>query len=372
MITRELSDEVKQTFQIVALIATVLVVGIHYKSDMPDGPHVATSTWNELSQEFFLGGVARVAVPLFAFATGLFYFLSDDGSITTYRNKLRQRCRTVLVPFLITGSIAMLFWTSMRLLQHKPLELTGGQYVSTWLLHPPAEQLWFLRDLMVLVVVAPLIRLLCSQPLSRNAFISAVAIAWLLNWQFTPVVMGWHVLYLETLLFFSLGCVASAHTSLLERAARMTTPTLLALSFAWLLLVVVRVSLRPDFDIWYTSQCGAIDLLLHQMSIVVGCVAVFAISSRLRFAFLQQLSGASFFVYLVHEFPLRAIVGRVAEQGVEPSLSCWIVAPVVIVGCFAAAVVLCRLCPSMFAVITGGRAPALTLPRLASKRMTPC
>jgi surface polysaccharide O-acyltransferase-like enzyme len=372
MITRELSDEVKQSFQIVALIATVLVVGIHYKSDVPDGPQVAMSTWNELSQEFLLGGVARVAVPLFAFAAGLFYFLSDDGSIATYRKKLRQRCRTVLLPFLITGSIAMLFWTSMRLLQHKPLELTSGQYISTWLLHPPAEQLWFLRDLMVLVVVAPLIRLLCSQPLIRNTFVGAVAIAWLWNWQFTPVVMGWQVLHLETLLFFSLGCVASAHTMLLERAARLTTPALLVLSFAWLLLVAARVSLRPDFDIWYTSRCGTIDLLLHQTSIGVGCVTVFAISSRLRFAFLRELSGASFFVYLVHEFPLRAIVGRVAERMVEPSLSCWIVAPAVIIGCFATAVVLCRLCPSMFAVITGGRAPTVTLPRFASKRMTPC
>ncbi len=99
VVRNDLSIEAKQTFQVVALLATILMVGIHYKSDVPDSPDPALATWNELGQEFLFGGVGRVAVPLFSFAAGFFYFRSDDGSLASYRKKLVQRFRSVLFPF---------------------------------------------------------------------------------------------------------------------------------------------------------------------------------------------------------------------------------------------------------------------------------
>ena len=213
----DLSIEAKQTFQVVALLATILVVGIHYKSNVPDYPDPALATWNELAQEFVFGGIGRVAVPLFAFAAGFFYFRSDDGTLACYRKKLQQRLRSVLFPFFIIGSIAMTSWLVVRRIEGNPVELTTGQFLSTWLLHPPAVQLWFLRDLMVLVCIAPAIRW-WMRKVSATVVIGVIAAMWAVNWQVFPIVAGWRLLHMETLLFFVLGYAAVSQVQLIERA----------------------------------------------------------------------------------------------------------------------------------------------------------
>lgn len=353
----DLSTEAKQTFQVVATLATILVVGIHYKSDIPDGPVFSAASWNELGQEFLFGGVARVAVPLFAFAAGLFYFRSDDGKFGTYVTKLKQRLRTVAIPYLLIGLLASATWHLMNWLQGESFSGSVVDSVSQWILHPPAEQLWFLRDLMVLVVIAPIIRLATSHQVLGWVSASIVLLAWLTNTQVFPVVYGWYLLNTETLLFFLLGCMAVSRFHWLERLGASTGGMVVSVSVFWLVLVATRVIVRPDFDIWYTHQCGIGDLILHQAAILVGCVAVWMIAWRLRFQWMLYLSGASFFVYLIHEYPLRAIAERVVGQFVPPSMSCWYITPLVGVGCYGLALVMFQWMPRYTGWLTGGRGP---------------
>jgi len=80
------------------------------------------------------------------------------------------------------------------------------------------------------------------------------------------------------------------------------------------MLVATRITVKADFDLWYVSNYGPADLMLHQVSILVGCVALFMIASRLRYPSLIQLSGAAFFVFLVHEYPLRSVVRQLADR----------------------------------------------------------
>ena len=124
----DLSAETKQSFQVVALLATILVVGIHYKSDIPDLPDPHHATWNQLAQEFLFGGIARVAVPMFAFAAGVFYFRSDDGSLDSYQTKLKQRLRTVALPYFIISTIAFATWLLIARMEERPLDLDAIGY----------------------------------------------------------------------------------------------------------------------------------------------------------------------------------------------------------------------------------------------------
>lgn len=353
----DLSKHAKETFQIVGLLATVMVVGIHYKSDVPDSPGLGDATWNELLQEFWLGGVARVAVPMFAFTAGLFYFRSDDGTFRCYRRKLSQRCRSIAFPYFIVASVAMTSWLLIRRMRSEWLDLQPADFLSSWLLRPPAEQLWFLRDLMVLVLIAPLIRWLVQTKPRRYVTVSAVIVAWMLNWQPTPIVAGWHLIHVETLAFFTLGAVAAKRLDLVTRATQWSLRTGFLLSIAWLGLVALRVCSRADFDIWYRNDYSLPDLLLHQSSILVGCLALLNLAAHANIATLRCWSGAAFFVFLIHEFPLRALVRSVADTIVGPSMACWICFPAVVVGCFAFALWTSRRLPSVFAMVTGGRTP---------------
>ncbi|MGB7324179.1 MAG: acyltransferase [Rubripirellula sp.] len=355
---KDLSIEAKQTFSVVTLLATILVVGIHYKSDIPDQPSAALATWNQLFQEFWFGGIARVAVPIFAFAAGLFYFRSDDGTFASYRSKLASRVRTVAIPFFIIASVAIVFWLLVRHAEGKPIDMTAAEFAQMWVLRPPAEQLWFLRDLMVLVTAAPIIRWCCQRRLCRGVFVGTIAIAWVFDAQMFPMVAGWRLIQMETLLFFTLGCVAVSNYRLIERAGQ-SSGSMIAVGWAfWAGLVAARIGVRADFDIWYAEDHSLIDLLLHQASILVGVVTLFATAWRLRRPWIIRLSGGSFFVYLVHEFPLRAVAHRISDRLIDHDYSCWILTPIVLVGCYGAVIVLNRFAPRGLALLTGGRAPS--------------
>ncbi|WP_218933357.1 acyltransferase family protein [Rubripirellula lacrimiformis] len=353
----DLSIQAKQTFSIVTLLATVLVVGIHYKSDVPDLPDATLATWNQLGQEFLFGGVARVAVPVFAFAAGLFYFRSDDGTFGCYCKKLSDRVRTVAIPFFIVGSVAMTFWLLVRRSEGKPIDLTMAEFLSTWWLRPPAEQLWFLRDLMVLVVIAPVIRWLGSRTAVAVVALALIGGSWLLDFQWFPPVAGWRILQMETLLFFMLGCMSLSRRSWIEMAGRASLSVIALGWLIWSALVAIRIYLRADFDIWYADDHGIADLLLHQSSILVGTVVLYMTAWRMRHRWLLYLASGSFFVYLVHEFPLRAIAHRLTDRFMDPDYSCWLLTPVVLVGCYATAMLLGRFCPAAMAMLTGGRIP---------------
>ncbi|TWU26209.1 hypothetical protein Pla52o_00620 [Novipirellula galeiformis] len=351
----ELSAEAKQTFQVVALVATIFVVAIHYQSAAPKSAAIEHATANQLAQEFLVGGVARFAVPMFAFAAGFFYFFSDDGSLRTYLRKLRQRLRSVLTPYLIIGLGATLCWMAIRYVEDKPYEMTSLQIAGTWLLRPPAEQLWFLRDLMVLVVAAPLICRIVRLP---NAIgLMLVGAVWLSHYQPFPIVGGWYLLHTETLFFFCLGCAAKSRLDWLERLGRVSMVTTIGFVLVWFDLIAARILLRPDFDCWYVTDYSVESLLIHKASIVAGCLSMWMVCWKLRSPFLCRLSGAAFFVYLVHEFPLRAAVVRIAGPVMDKGAWFWGMFPIVTCGCFAAAMCLNRYAPAVIAWLTGGRTP---------------
>ncbi len=354
----DLSAEARQSFQVVALLATILVVGIHYKSDVPDFPDPHLATWNQLAQEFLFGGIARVAVPMFALSAGLFYFRSDDGSLDSYRAKIKQRTRTVAIPYLIVSTFAFAVWLLLARLQGRPTDLGVGEFFARWLLHPPAEQLWFIRDLLLLVAIAPIIRFCCLHRLLRPALLGGLLVAWAANVQILPEVAGWHLIHIETLLFFSIGCVATLYPKWIEGIGRVSAMTVSFTIAFWCMLVATRITVKADFDLWYATDYTPAALMLHQSSILVGCLALYMIAFRMRYPSLIQLSGGAFFVYLVHEFPLRTVVRKSADAVLDHDTSSWFVTPLVLIGCFAAATLLSRIAPSFVGILTGGRTPA--------------
>ncbi|GAA5508683.1 acyltransferase [Novipirellula caenicola] len=352
----ELSAETKQTYQVVALLATVFVVAIHYQSAAPISASLEAASTNQLVQEFLIGGVARFAVPMFAFAAGFFYFRSDDGSLGCYLRKIRQRCRSVLLPYLVFGGFATAIWLVSRLADGKSIgEMSTLNLLATWLLRPPAEQLWFLRDLMVLIIAAPVIRQIVRLPSSAGLW--GVGLLWLSHYQPFPLVHGWYLLHTETLFFFCVGCEANQHSEALDRLGRLSTPTVLGFVIVWIDLIIARIMLRPDFDCWYTTDYSVESLLLHKASILCGCFSIWMVAWKLRHPALVRLSGAAFFVYLIHEFPLRAVLERIIGTMLDKGVWFWVLAPGVTAGCFAAAMLMNRFTPRVIALVTGGRTP---------------
>ena len=248
-------------------------------------------------------GLARLAVPMFFLISGYFFFTGFTGR--SYLDKLRRRCHTLLLPYV--------FWTCcfaaiIAVGQHLPRvgpyfgesSLSG---LSPWDLGnalfgvtrvPAAYHFWFIRDLMLLMLLSPLLRLLLGvAPLS---WLAALFLVWVSGrWPLlVPDVVG--------VLFFSLG----GYVALRDRS-------LFFFDRCGWWPVVLYVPLLVADVVWYDAW---FNVTLHRCGIVVGLAAVLFLTRHLLAAercggALLRLSGASFFVYAAHE-PLLGVVRTVA------------------------------------------------------------
>ncbi|WP_153557724.1 acyltransferase family protein [Roseimaritima sediminicola] len=363
-----LSDQLQKTFRLAALMATVLVVLIHYRSADTLGHDLQGGGLQGWGQEWLVNGVARVAVPLFALAAGCFYFVSFSGSLRDYLQKLSKRVRTVAVPYLLMSTLAVFSWLALRYATATPVEADAAQLATRLLLHPMAEQLWFLRDLMVLVSIAPLLGFFVAR--WPAVFLGGLSLLWMTETQPAPIIAGWYLVNNETLLFFCLGaCLARQPAVLgrLERLTRCSAPLAGGLVGLWMGVLAARMVIAPEFDLWYVQDYTATGLILQKVGIAIGCVAVLATGGcAARHAAPQgwwmRLSSDSFFVYLIHEFPLREALERAGGMVVPVAWRFWLVAPLAILLSFAAAEAASRWTPTLVAVLTGGRIPGRVPP----------
>jgi peptidoglycan/LPS O-acetylase OafA/YrhL len=301
-------------------------------------------------------GVARLAVPLFFLMSGYFFFLGFTWSWQGYGQKLAARAKTLLLPYL--------FWTILVVVtrflgQSIPLAKAyfsgdGGliadlsvydlaNAVLGFTRAPEAYHFWFIRDLMLLMLLSPLIIFLLRY--LALPFLGAVFAAWITaKWPlYTPDAVG--------VLFFSLGnYLAMKRRSLFifDRYGK------------WFVLAYIPVVLADV--IWYEAP---FNLCLHRCGIVIGLVAVLFASkpilARERFKkILLWLGGSSFFVYAAHE-PFLGIARTLAFQLLPVNLPytvllIYLFVPLVVVAVLVAVHTLLGAClPGLLRLVTGGR-----------------
>ncbi|HBG18662.1 MAG TPA: hypothetical protein DDY32_05145 [Desulfobulbaceae bacterium] len=301
-------------------------------------------------------GIARMSVPLFFLISGYLFISGTRWSMQVYGRKLAARVRTLLVPFL--------FWTvlgvAIRYLgqsipaikdyfvgsgplvaDYSPFTLVNAVLGLTSM--PEAYHFWFIRDLMLLMILSPLLIFI----LERLAlpFLAAVFLAWIMvEWPLAvPDAVG--------VLFFSAGCyLAMKEISLfaLDRYGR------------WFFLLYIPILLADV--IWYDKP---FNMCLHRCGIVIGIVAVLSATKlilgyeRLKDG-IVWLSGASFFVYAAHE-PLLGLFRTVAFQVVPfdrpyAMLLTYLMLPLALIAFLVALHSLLTVYAArLLAIITGGR-----------------
>ncbi len=254
-------------------------------------------------------GIARLAVPMFFLISGYLFLAGTQWSVQVYGRKLAARARTLLVPFLfwtVLGVVIRFLGQSIPAVQdyfvgsgplvadYSPFALANAVLGLTSM--PEAYHFWFIRDLMVLMILSPLLIFVLER--AAVPFLAAVFFAWIFaEWPLAiPDAVG--------VLFFSAGCwLAMREKSLfaLDRYGR------------WLWMLYLPILLADV--IWYDEP---FNLCLHRCGIVVGIAAVLSGTKwvlgheRLK-NFIVWLSGASFFVYAAHE-PLLGLLRTLAFQ----------------------------------------------------------
>lgn len=294
------------------LIVGIVFVHSHGSTVTIGGAKVGlelTSPFVTFVRDIISQGLAQACVPLLFLIAGFLFWQGFDGGLQAWRRKLRSRVDSLLLPYLLwNGAALALFWAlpqwpaagpyfpaSMSAQHYDGLELLRAWL--GWGRAPVLGQFWFLRDLMLMMLLAPLIHALNSP--RWPWFAAALAAACLAG------------LGPEQLLWFGLG----AYLQRLEKGLFFLDPQADALALAYGAVLVVDAFSQGEA--WNGTWHLASTFLA--LPAVLGATRRISPNSRLA-RLLVWLSPSSFFVFAAHWLAL-ALAQKAAFKLVQPSSS---------------------------------------------------
>lgn len=324
--------------------------------------------WNDA----FLRGQS---VPIYFFISGYVFFRSvDRWSRATYFRKLGNRVKTLLVPYVVWNAFALALLVGGQLFLHWSGQVSGADFQFSfsallscfwdytngffpalqhslsgeWLqpAYPIDVSLWFLRDLMVVVVCTPMLYRVIKR-LGAWA-VGGLGVLWL--------VLGYlnagHVYQLVTaFFFFSWGaCMSIGKRELHVEFSRYFTLSMWAYPILGLLSLVAIHS-------WPEAV-----FMLKRLTILVGLFFAYNaaawLSEHSRCKPRAELAALSFFLYVVH-YPVCDRVRQLLLAVVRPEsdmalLAVYVTTTVLTIGLVLAVFWLMKRCmPKVLKVVIG-------------------
>jgi hypothetical protein len=349
--------ELSETLRITSLLAILLIVAIHYHSQ----PFMGTYSGNYLVQEVIHNIIGRAAVPIFSLMSGFLFFQGSTFTLSTLAKKLKNRTATILLPTLF---ISLLIWLwdqfPTLVLANQPYQGHWKQFFVVWWLYPNGSQFWFVRDLMILFFLTPYIYLLVQR---FSALVPALLLFfWCMDWQLFPIWEGRYFLNNDTLTFFVIGAWVSLRGTE-DKVQHFLNPsrnTLFQLFVIYMLLAGARIYLEPSMSLWYQTVYHWYSLPLQKAVILIGMYLLLICAqglcrTRIKGIFLR-LAGYSFFIFLVHDYPLKNILWEwLYQQGISLVWIFYLRLGIALALLFLVAAVLETAFPQFFTWLNGGR-----------------
>lgn len=181
-----------QRYPFLDLLKIILTVGIVCRHAELVGLEGRSEAYDFLSRGMML--ITEACVPLFFIISGFLYFrnVPKDPEVDFFWRKTRSRIFSLVIPFLIANAVAFVcYWLAHR---YAP-EMISGFFGDDWSkplfifwTGPINMSLWFIRDLIIACIMAPLIWILVRY--TRIWGVIALAAVWFL-WKGSPLYNLW-------------------------------------------------------------------------------------------------------------------------------------------------------------------------------------
>ena len=158
------SDETRfwKKKETISWFLSILIYLIHI-STFASYPNVGTtmSKINEGVAFFFKESITRYAVPMFFILSGMAFFKNYENKV--YFKKLKSRCRSLLVPFIIWNTLWLLFEIVCAstfiasYINREPIVLSVKNVLKGFFFYEYNPPFWFIFDLFVFTLLAPII-----------------------------------------------------------------------------------------------------------------------------------------------------------------------------------------------------------------------
>lgn len=307
-----------------------------------------------------LAAMANVSVPVFFLISGYYFFKGEELGKDVYLSKLKKRIRTLLLPYLLWNLLPMLnivagnFYSiifrgkSTEDLQSYFFDLWDKGVYSVWWnitsgTMPYDSPLWYMRDLMVMCVGSPVLYFIIRK-IGRWGIVVLVLLYVLgVNTSITGLSMS-------AITFFTIGGYFSLN------ASRVLSPDVWAKKNKFIVLPLSLLSISI-----YVIGGGKSSWNVFQMLYILsGVFSFYYLLGRLPKRMIERMSGMAssvFFIYALHNTCVLAWCSGLVYQFPLPHEMKIIVIPfLTFVVCHFLYLIMKKFCPSILAVLCGGRA----------------
>lgn len=250
-----------------------------------------------LMVELLFRSFGSVAVPWFALISGYFFLSHNNFSVRDYRGAVLRRVRTLLIPYVLWNILFVIaIWSKNTIAGYvgfsagvQPVEIAQLEHHSLLelIMLPINHPLWYIRELLYLTVLSPLVYL-SVRYLGRGA-----VVLWALLHLFG---MRWGVIYTlcsPIAFYFAIGMYLSYYSvDVLRLCHRLRWVGAVGM-VCYFVLVVFYNDCRY---VWLVRPFVIMSMLISLFNLYAW------LRSRWAFGFdlSLRLSAATFFVYAVH------------------------------------------------------------------------
>lgn len=293
MKNERLSNPTSAVISQLRLPLIILVTYAHSYGQVDEGYRLLSSDWDtyQFLKLLVSQTLVKVVVPVFFIISGYLFFANvREWSVNVYRQKIIRRFKTLLLPYLLWN---LMMAVKLRTFSWNMFWVYGdhaGMQIDwlgneNWMTAPANMPLWFLRDLMVVSLLTPIIYIL----LKRFGWYVMTPLALLyLSGIGAFAIPG---LSMYSMFFFSLGAFVSI------RKVDLVTAMLHYETIAYAASLLLAGLMMASYG---TSIFSSLMLCFR----ITGAVSVFCLAKRLlsstNLRIPKIVSNSSYFIYLAH------------------------------------------------------------------------
>lgn len=282
MISKELSDKIK----VLSSLCTLMVLFRHSLNIQAffGVPIVDNYT---MFIETAISKLTEIAVPCFFIISGFFFFGKIFNTLQEYRVMLLKKTKSLFIPFIAWNLFGALLLIATQKFQYHE---TWWKYIISLLRSDWNGPLWYVRDLMTLMLFSPIYVWIFKRPWLLTTGLIVLFHLWV------PVSSNW--VAVESMLFFFIGGILRKYKNLLS----YQPPTYigLVLFLVWL----ISSSFFP--------YCWSIHRYNTILGIFVFWITLDYLPTAIKSASIR-LSKFTFFVYVTHIYFIKLIKVTIAD-----------------------------------------------------------
>ena len=262
-------------------------------------------------------------------------------SSTFFKKKIKKRTNTILIPYLIFLCVGTLIYIMVKM--DSNFQNICYVFIDSIIYRPKVfYQIWFLRDLYIMMCLSPLVAIICK----KCCFLILIPmILWL-----SGAYCSW--ISIEAILFFIVGAFIALNKY------KIVVPLLISKVFliVWIIGALILT---------ICNSSGYIcPYFVHCILLIMGGLSLWNLYDNINASVARKINTwpilqYSFFIYLIHE-PILTIIKKtflfVLGQSDTYVFIIYILAPILtILFAYLIGVLLNKFCPCVLNVLTGNR-----------------